>query len=58
MPMDSQVQIPTKMLSGRPCSPGSLRWSEEEEEVLREHKERSIFSVHSRHPSLKGDALC
>lgn len=56
MLMDCQVRIPTKMLSGRPCSPGSLRWSEEE--ALQEHKERSVFSVHSCHPSLKGHALC
>lgn len=28
MHTDCRVQIPTKMLSGRPCSLGSLRWSE------------------------------
>lgn len=32
MHMDCQVQIPTKMLSGRPCLLGSRRWSEAQRE--------------------------
>lgn len=34
MHMGCQVPIPTKMLFGKPCLPGSLRWSESGGAVL------------------------